>query len=940
MSQKNKENPVYGNITLPQIVKFIVEIVGKDSLLYFNLVDENTLNDAYKEKGAFEKYKVNAQDYSFQFTYKDSIFGRIYKFFEKLEDEFTLLPYYKDFFMDYCVTQLLVQIAGTRPFETKQTEIPKKIIFFQPGTEFNKKTGEQKTFLCNPQFVDFVFFGSTSDFDVLIREYQEKSKISFEDFYKKITKISKLDEDSIRNALKRCRKMNISPRWEIFYPLLQVVSESDDDNDRMLTNKFLHQYFYKNFREAICHLSVKKDLLVEFEQLSKNYSENPYRIFYDKHLDVEKTGLHDIQKYAAYFDPLLEKNSIESVKKFHSDFDELHSELPHSIVFFQNWFCAKDYVYRFMESGNLEELSAALKWYRAAFDDGKYFAGKNLEKFLIEGIAVGFYFEWKSNPKQMRDRILKASDISNHDTKTPIPASIKALYDFAYAFDFVLNEKEDAYNYFYHCHDNFWNTFPPQTKHAEEIRGKDFVEEMGFKVSQGDIDEEIRKTLAKVTDKTVNTRLPTDHNVAYTPLSYAICNCQWDFVQNFLEKIKFPSLDVNVQNTNNTYPILELLTKLKSDVYSTIFGDPRYLNRTLPNNENERFSLFNEILLRTSKTVLFTCSNHRKISLLQEALETFDMKYIKSIVDKMTDDGISKFPEEYRISADEVSPLYYAITLKKCLFIDFGDFVRLMKEPPNIQWENFAVPGMTLEQKQAYIQNFMNGNSDMSNFFNSFMKTMSEERSKKKQEFKSNGLFDECVKNIDESISLLIERSENVDSFVKHPGDEQKKQLFVTTCRSEYGTLREKIPEKFHQGVNCLLLAAENDDVTTCRKLILAGADVTKVIGFAPEFHDKQGKTISMPNSFVFRCIYYESWNTLRMFLTEFKEKAQSVMHKGDFEVTPLVVFIFIQRQKLFTASFDEKLNRLAEFTDLFLSCGASLTESTELGCAEYLLNH
>ena len=84
MSQKNKENPVYGNITLPQIVKFIVEIVGKDSLLYFNLVDENTLNDAYKEKGSYEKFKVNAQDYSFQFTYEQSIFGRIYQFFENL----------------------------------------------------------------------------------------------------------------------------------------------------------------------------------------------------------------------------------------------------------------------------------------------------------------------------------------------------------------------------------------------------------------------------------------------------------------------------------------------------------------------------------------------------------------------------------------------------------------------------------------------------------------------------------------------------------------------------------------------------------------------------------------------------------------------------------------------------------------------------------------
>ena len=835
-------------------------------------------------------------------------------------------PYYKDFFMDHLVTHFLVHITGTRTFEAKQTEISKKNIFSQKAIAFNDFSGEQKTFQCTPQFVDFVFLGSMFDFDALIHEYQEKSKISFENFYRKIAQISKLDEDSVRKALQRCRKMNISPRWEIFYPLLQVVSESEAD-EKMLTNMLLLQYFYKNFKEAIRHVSVKKNLLIEFEQLSKNYSESAYQIFCDEHLDVYKTGLHDLKKWHAYFNNLTEKNTIQNVQQFHSDFNELRLELPHSIVFFQNWFCAKDYVYRFMESGNLEELSTALKWYMTAFDDGKYFAGKNLEKFLVEGIAVGFYFEWKSNPKQMRDRILKASDISYPDTKTPIPACIKTLYDFAYAFDLVLNEKEDAYNYFYHCRDNFWNTFPPQTKNAEEIHRKDSLEEMGlqfFPGDIGDINEEIRKTLEKVTDKTVNTRLPTNHNVAYTPLSYAICNCQWDFVQNFLDKTKFPSLDVNVPNTNNTYPICELLTKLKSNVYSTICGDPRYLKRTLPENEDERFSLFNEILLRTKENVLFTRSNHKKISLLQEALETFNIKYIKPIVDKMTNDGISKFPEEYRISADEVSPLYYAILLKRNLFTDFKDSLKMQNESPNILWKNLAVPGMILEQKQAYRQNLMNENSDKS-----------EERDKKKQKFKSNGLFDECANSIDAAISLLIERTDDVDSFI-NPPFEQKKQLFFTTFRNKYFTLREKIQEEFHQGVNCLFFAAENDDAETCRKLIQAGADINRVLGFC-SFNNFS----NMPNSFIFRCIYWKSWKTLKMFLTEFKDKAESVMHCGTFDITPLVAFIVVSKMEIQqTGMFNKKhgnFSEIEEIIHLFLDCGASMTESTKLGNAESL---
>ena len=120
-------------------------------------------------------------------------------------------------------------------------------------------------------------------------------------------------------------------------------------------------------------------------------------------------------------------------------------------------------------------------------------------------------------------------------------------------------------------------------------------------------------------------------------------------------------------------------------------------------------------------------------------------------------------------------------------------------------------------------------------------------------------------------------------------------------------------------------------------------ATITKVNELVEICSDAKGNVVKMPDSFIFRCIDYESWETLKMFLTEFKEKAETVMHKENFEVTPLVVFIASQRQKFFSASFDERLkiaNRLDEFINLFLSCGASMTESTELGCAEFLLSH
>lgn len=683
MSQNKSGNVSYGNTTLAQIVKFIVGIVGTDALLWFGL-PKSTLDDAFKEKGSYEKYKVNKQDESFQYTYENSIFGKVYQFFEHLEKEFRMTDYHRDLYMDMFVTQHLVQISGIRIFEVKQSEVSKKIIFTpRPTIAVNKYTGESESLPYDTRFIGYVSRCSRLNFDALVCSFCEKMSVSFESFYKKVAEYAKQDQESVKHAIHRYRKQNNPPNWKLFYPLLKVVAESDN-SERTMTNDFLNLYFYKNFRDAIENLTIKKSLLVEFEQIAQSFTEVGYKKFCDKYLAEHKTGLHDLKKYFAYFDSLLVANTVENVQKFRNDLNCLQTELPHSIVFWKDWFCAKDYVFKYMESGDVAELGNAVELYTAAFKDGKYFAGKNLEQFLLEAIAVSSYYDWKSNPKQMRDRILKSSDISNGNTKTPLSAQTKLFYDFAYAFDFVLNEKEEAFNYFYHCNANFWNIFPPQTEKSKDISLIDLMEEMGFQINEKSI-EEMRNHLLSITDNTINKKIETGRKVAYTPLSQSICNCDWDIVRNFLDTNKYPNLDLNIPNTNNTCPIQELLTKYKSDVFSSVCGDPRCLNKKLPGNEDERVRLFTEVLDRTDKRTLFTKSNHRKISVLQEALETFDMRYIKPIVDKMTDGGKSKFPDDFHISADELSPLYYAVELKFRLNTDPRKEFKKMKESHNIR---------------------------------------------------------------------------------------------------------------------------------------------------------------------------------------------------------------------------------------------------------------
>ncbi len=918
MSQKKEQESLYGNVSLGQIVKFIVEIVGKDALEYFDVVKENTLKDAYQERGSYEKFKVDPQDYAFQFTYENSIFGKIYQFFEKLEKDFGISEYPKDLFMNYFTEQLLVQIASQRIFEVKQSDLVIKIVFDQHSIDLQ----QNESLPFNPQFNDYVKTFSTLNFSDLLTEFLRKISMNLEDFYSEISnrvEISSNDKlDWCRRSIQRCRKENIFPAWAIFYAILKFVNENDDE-EKSFTNGFLCFYFYHNFRSALQNISVKKEVIVEFEKLVQNFNEVNYKAFFEKYLDVKKTGLNDNKKWFAYFDSILAKNTIENVRKFQFDLPRLQNELPHSISFWQNWFAAKDCVFKYMENGSLSELENSVKWYKAAFNDGKYFAGKSLEQFLHEAMAVSFYYDWKSNPKQTRDRIQKSSE--GHDTKTPISRDTNVFYDFANAFGFVLNKREDAFNYIYHCCENFWNVFPPQTDQANKMRSENFLDELGIQISTEDIEKSITEKLQHVTDKNINTRLSSERNVAYTPLSYAICWCEWNFVKDFLDPSKFPSLDVNIPNSNNTYPISELLTKYKSDTYSSVCGDLRYLNRTLPRTEEECLELFSKILDKTEKKVLSTTqSNHRKISVLQEALETFDMRFIKPVVDKMTENGNKKFSNDFRISADELSPLYYAIQLKHFFNTPFDVSFNQMMAGGNVRWENLAVPGMTKEQKQAYEENVFYG--DLGKFTDEILNI---KRITRAEAIKS-GKFEKCNNEIDAAISLLIERTNDVDTFVTYPDGE--KQHFRTVLHTNHGTIREKVNPEYRQGINCLFYAAEADDTETCRKLINAGADVKRQIG-----KTSCVEGICSPNSFVYRLIFYKSWKTLRMFLKEFKDKASLVMHRENSDITPLVFFIMTAQIEMQKGKYMSDL----EFRDMihyFQDAGASMNEETKIGTA------
>jgi len=85
-------------------------------------------------------------------------------------------------------------------------------------------------------------------------------------------------------------------------------------------------------------------------------------------------------------------------------------------------------------------------------------------------------------------------------------------------------------------------------------------------------------------------------------------------------------------------------------------------------------------------------------------------------------------------------------------------------------------------------------------------------------------------------------------------------------------------------------------------------------VQLVPCLGDAKGSIVKLPDSFIFRCLCYEYWKTLKMFLPEFKEKAENVM-------------LFKKK----SGNFSE----IDEIIRLFLDCGADMKEPTKIGSSE-----
>ncbi len=245
------------------------------------------------------------------------------------------------------------------------------------------------------------------------------------------------------------------------------------------------------------------------------------------------------------------------------------------------------------------------------------------------------------------------------------------------------------------------------------------------------------------------------------------------------------------------------------------------------------------------------------------------------------------------------SPLYYAINHKVQLLLDESGHINESAEKyPNYVAKSLTSLGYTEEEK---IQNMTNLKK---------LPTWKEVQKVKGKLFGDNKeIIDDKKRGLDEIISYLIEKTDDIDAFIK-------------------GNPRSR------QGCTALFLALEADDTVTCRKLINAGADVHQERGSCPTIEDRNG-IIQTPNSFIYRVINFQAWNTLEMFLIEFTEKARPLMHRsGNFNITPFVYFMFLIFENHNYKPF-EKMNLIKRFYPLFFQAGADKHEKTALGAVQ-----
>lgn len=410
-----------------------------------------------------------------------------------------------------------------------------------------------------------------------------------------------------------------------------------------------------------------------------------------------------------------------------------------------------------------------------------------------------------------------------------------------------------------------------------------------------DVDSDYER-LIKLTNENINTRVRMyNHEVqpAVPPLTLAIYHAENWSDNRFISLIKkwlgldggtgFDNLDINSVSDKGVTPLQAALVA---------FRKSKFGNKS---NFSKDFKSISLAIIEKSSIEFFTVKSVKtRREALQEAIETCDLDLVRAIIEKGLDvNGLL-------ISADDVSPVYYCI--QQIIQRKFPDkfFKRLFKydESINMVWENLNMPGLTNSDKKELYEKFNVKNPYSEEFQKAFLDCIHKFPNEK---------YEEQLSELQSICLYLIEKTANQDEFIKENA-------------------------QVNQKWTALFLSAEADDKEICRALLNNGADPNLHLGTAPEW----GYI-----TFLKRCISFEAWEVLEMFLSEFPELARVTINESEnqFNASPFTAFL---RKMIETRQFNPDKYKGRDFvlrmSNLFGQCGASYNQPSEFGSANDLL--
>lgn len=178
------------------------------------------------------------------------------------------------------------------------------------------------------------------------------------------------------------------------------------------------------------------------------------------------------------------------------------------------------------------------------------------------------------------------------------------------------------------------------------------------------------------------------------------------------------------------------------------------------------------------------------------------------------------------------------------------------------------------------------------------------------QMYGNENTFDLQIQELDKIIEYLIDKTNDIDKYVK--------------------TFDQ------YQGINTLFLAAEYNDVKICELLLEKGANPTKSLGETllctiPNDYNSFDYVYSN-NSFIYRLIYFHSWDMLTLFLTKYKDMAKQSMKPNEYGITPIIYFLYYIRD------IDNSKELRKQFISKFIEAGADLNQPSILGSPKQII--